>query len=107
MTLPKNRKNKYIVTLVDKVKNKIYDINDYEIRVISEETGNERTLKKKDFEYFWRILSEKGCIEKLDDLPKLKGKRISAIIRAIFAELPYISVKPNPNGRGVILTLDP
>ena len=48
-----------------------------------------RRITEEDFQYVWSRLLEKGRIEGLNDIPKVRGRR--AIICAILAMLPYIN----------------
>jgi hypothetical protein len=90
--------NHTIETLDRHVVNKVIEVTENEIVVMSEESkdGIERHLRREDFRYVWHLLSFRKSLF-LDDIdPELRGRK--AIIFAILAGagIPNVSYRLGP-----------
>ena len=85
---------KEIKTLVRKKVNGIVSVSDVSITVRSKETGNNRILPEKDFQYAWGRLVQQKTIELQDIEPELRGRK--SIIFAFLARLPYVDYETEP-----------
>lgn len=85
-----------VETLTRKVVNEIISTTLSEITLRSEQTGNDRIIRKNDVRPFWNMLVKKGTLNFMEDLPETKWRHIGAIIIALLAELPYVKYKTMP-----------
>ncbi|MGQ4916066.1 MAG: hypothetical protein ACP6IU_15145 [Candidatus Asgardarchaeia archaeon] len=89
------KEEKTIRTLSRGSNNKILDVSDHGIIVLSESgKGKERILYKTDFHYAWKKLVSKGTLTLEDIAPELHGKK--AIILAFLARLPFVTATTYP-----------
>jgi len=88
------RSREEIDTLVRRKVNDIVKVFEASITVRSKETGNNRILPKKDFQYAWNKLMQKRIIELQDIEPELRGRK--SIIFAFLARLPYVNHEVKP-----------
>jgi len=90
LTVARELRRTGVKTLCMRNLNDILEVGADRIRVRALKTGKPRILRERDFRYVWETLVEKGKIHGLKNIPKVKGRRISAIICAILSHLPYI-----------------
>jgi hypothetical protein len=85
-----------IPTLSQGVLNRIVEVTDRSITVVSERTEKERVLTKEMFRPYWEELVRKGSLNFVKDLKESDWIRRGAIIISFLAHLAYIEYSLNP-----------
>ena len=85
------RKSDVVKTLCQGVDNRIVDVKPGYIVVRSSRGKRDRTLLKDDFQYAFSELVRRGSINRLDDVPRIRGRR--ATVLAILSLTPYVCGK--------------
>jgi len=85
---------KQIMTLCRKSTNDILEVDASSIVVMSHKPLRKgvykpRRITEEDFHYVWSKLVERGRIEGLSEIPRVRGRR--AIICTILTMLPYVN----------------
>lgn len=85
-------KYKSVRTLVQKIENKIINVNNNRIKIRSDKTGRIRSIPKRQFKQIWNTLISKGYYITKEHKPYVH----SQIISAVYVLLGLTNVKYNP-----------
>ena len=85
-----------VYTLTQRVRNRVTYVGRDSITVMSERTGKERKLKKRDFKPFVEHLLNRRSLDFMQDLSESVWRHKGAIIIAILAKLDYVDYETRP-----------